>query len=81
MRSMCLVVENMAFGSNTEEGPSAFKFWLLFVVGLVIVLSVFRGLTGKIEVNAKEAGRNGKRQGRRMKKKEGGAKEPHEHQD
>ena len=76
----------MALGSNREgmeEGPSAFKFWLLFVVGLVIILSLFRGLTGKVEpeVNAKEAERKGKRQGRRVKKKEGGAKEPHEHQD
>ena len=80
----------MAFGRNREggeEGLSPFKFWLLFVVGLVILLSLFRGFTGKVEMagaQSEKAERKGKRRGRRVKKKEGGAGEkPHlrDHQD
>ena len=43
----------MASGRDSqEEGVSLLKFWALFVVGLVIVLSLFRGFMGGVE-NAK----------------------------
>ena len=95
MRGRCTVRRvschrKMAFGRNREggeEGLSPFKFWLLFVVGLVILLSLFRGFTGKAEMEgsqSEKAERKGKRRGRKGKKKEGGAEgKPHlhEHQD
>ena len=60
---------------SPEEGFSLFKFWILFVVGLVVVLSLFRGFMGGVE-NAKlrEAERGVKRKSRRGQ----GRKEEHQ---
>lgn len=51
----------MASGrESTEEGFSMLKFWILFVVGLVVVLSLFRGFMGGVE-NAKLRDREAER--------------------
>lgn len=33
-------------GESPEEGITALKFWVLFIVGLVVVLSLYRGFVG-----------------------------------
>jgi hypothetical protein len=72
----------MASGRESkEEGFSLLKFWILFVVGMIVVLSLFRGFMGGVE-NAKlrEAERAVrvpvKRKSRRGQRK----KEEHHHQ-
>ena len=82
----------MASGRESqEEGFSMLKFWILFVVGLVVVLSLFRGFMGGVE-NAKlrdrEAERGVKRKSRRsqeVKSKEEhhqpSSNSEHEHKD
>ena len=61
----------MASGrESTEDGLSMLKFWILFVVGLVVVLSLFRGFMGGVE-NAKLRDREAERGvgGARVKRK------------
>ena len=36
----------MAYQEKQPEGFSVFKFWILFVLGLVVVLILFRGFSG-----------------------------------
>ena len=66
---------------STEEGFSLFKFWILFVVGLIVVVSLFRGFMGGVE-NAKlreaERARGGKV--KRKSRRGQGKKETHDHQ-
>lgn len=62
-------------GENQGEGLTALKFWVMFVVGLVIVLSLFRGFMGGVEnEKVKEAELV-------VKKKRRGKRTKHEHQD
>ena len=79
--------KKMASGRESpEEGFSLLKFWILFVVGLIVVLSLFRGFMGGVE-NAKlrEAERGVKRKSRRGqgKKEEpsSSSSSKHEHTD
>ena len=78
----------MASGrESSEEGATLLKFWVLFVVGLVVVLSLFRGFMGGVE-NAKlreaERGVKIKRRGQR-RRQDGDPTIPssaeHEHKD
>ena len=64
---------------STEEGFSLLKFWILFVVGLIVVVSLFRGFMGGVE-NAKlrEAERGGKKVKRKSRRGQG-KKEEHHH--
>ena len=78
----------MASGRDSrEEGTSLFKFWVLFVVGLVVLLSLFRGFMGGVE-NAKirEAERRGVKkkrrgQGKRKEHDQPNSSLEHEHKD
>lgn len=62
--------DDMAYERNrvgSEEGMSVLKFWLLFIVGLVVVLSLFRGFMGGVEnATLREAERKKKRRSKRI---------------
>lgn len=79
----------MAPGRDSQEGGvSLFKFWSLFIVGLVVVLSLFRGFMGGVEnaklreaeLKAKGIGTR-KRRGRSSRKEKDDKTLKHEHED
>ena len=64
---------------SPEEGLTMLKFWLMFIVGMVVVLSLFRGFMGGVEnAKLKEAELKKKRRGKRKEKE---TLTKHEHQD
>lgn len=69
---------------STEEGFSLLKFWILFVVGLIVVVSLFRGFMGGVEnvkLRDREAERGGLGKKVKRKSRRGqGKKETHHHQ-
>ena len=64
---------------STEEGFSLLKFWILFVVGLIVVVSLFRGFMGGVE-NAKLRDREAERGGKKVKRKSRRGQGKKEHQ-
>ena len=78
----------MAAGRNREspeEGLTMLKFWVMFIVGLVVVLSLFRGFMGGVEnAKLKEVELKKKMKKRGGKRKSGAEVETyskHEHRD